>query len=100
MVVELEAPKLELKPGSELKCIVEEEPKGPEVPKVVVVPPEKLVPAGPALVPLPGYPCSAGRRVGPSGSRPGRGTICAKSMTIIRMPYSISRERFKDSSVR
>ena len=42
----------------------------------------------------------AGRRLCPRGSRTGRGTICAKSMTMTRMPNSISRERFSDSSVR
>ena len=55
----------------------------------------KLSPATPALVPLPEKPCSAGRRVWPSGSRTGRGTICAKSMTSTRMPNSISRERLQ-----
>ena len=60
----------------------------------------RLSPAAPALVPLPESPCSAGRRVWPSGSRTGRGTICAKSMTSMRMPNSISRERFRASSVR
>jgi hypothetical protein len=53
-----------------------------------------------ALVPLPEKPCKAGMRSWPSGSRTGRGTICAKSITSMRMPNSISRERLRDSSVR
>ena len=40
------------------------------------------------------------KRLWPNGSRTGRGTSCAKSMTRTRMPNSISRERFRDSSVR
>src|SRR5271170_3677048 len=51
-------------------------------------------------VPIPPVPCIEGRRVWPRISRTGRGTVSAKSCTIMRIPNSISRERFNDSSVR
>src|SRR5580658_1752323 len=72
-------------PGSELKCMVE------PAPRVEVF----------DSVPMPDVPRSAGRRVvSLRALRIGRGTISAKSWPIMRMPNSISRERFKDSSVR
>ena len=51
-------------------------------------------------LPAPGVPRNAGSRLWPRMSRTGRGTSCAKSATMMRMPNSISRERFRDSSVR
>jgi hypothetical protein len=52
-------------------------------------------------VPAPGVPWRGGSLNGdPNTSRTGRGTSCAKSDTITRMPNSISRERFNESSVR
>jgi hypothetical protein len=80
--------KLELKPGPELNCM-------PEV--FEPMPPEVVVPA---LVPLPALPRNAGNSLCPSGSRAGCAVSWAKSITMTRMPNSISRERASDSSVR
>src|SRR3984893_2971218 len=92
-------PKLEpeLKPGPELKLILG---PGLELEEPAPVGAPKL--AGLAVTsPAPGVPITAARRVVlPRISRTGRGTICARSAAIIRMPNSISRERFNDSSVR
>ena len=45
-------------------------------------------------------PRIAGKRPWPRMSRTGRGTACATSCTITRMPNSISRERLSETSVR
>ena len=86
-------PKLDWNPCPESKCIPPE------------LGPEELAPGAesvPAVVPLPGLPLRAamGCPLWLSGSRTGRGTSWAKSITSTRMPNSISRERFIDSSVR
>src|ERR1700753_2746885 len=51
-------------------------------------------------LPAPWVPRRAGRRLCPNMSRTGRGTSWAKSATMMRIPNSISRERFNDCSVR
>ncbi|HTB28388.1 MAG TPA: hypothetical protein VK715_05490 [Steroidobacteraceae bacterium] len=51
-------------------------------------------------VPNPLVPSMAAMRVSPKIGRTGRGTVSAMSCTIMRIPNSISRERFSDSSVR
>ena len=52
-------------------------------------------------LPAPGVPRRGGSLDGPPNmSRTGRGTSCAKSDATTRMPNSISRERFNESSVR
>src|ERR1700735_157069 len=76
-------PELKLKP--ELELDVEPAPKLAEVT---------------VTLPAPGVPWNAGSRLCPNTSRPGRGTISAKWDATMRMPNSISRERFNESSVR
>jgi hypothetical protein len=79
----LDVPELKLKPEFELD--VELAPKLAEVT---------------VTLPAPGVPRKAGSRFCPKISRTGRGTSCAKSDAMTRMPNSISRERFNESSVR
>ncbi len=65
--------------------------------KLIPEPESKLVCA--LSVPKPLVPCMAGKRFSPRMSRTGRGTVSAKSCTRMRIPNSISRERFKEASV-
>src|SRR3984957_4175776 len=81
-------PELELELEVELEVELELEP----------VPPTELGIG--VSVPNPLVPCMAATRVWPMMSRIGRGTVSAMSWTIMRIPNSISRERFSDSSVR
>jgi len=92
-------PELKVKPGLEL------------VPELKLMPEFELdveldVELAPKLaavtvtVPAPGVPRSAKSLFCPNISRTGRCTSCAKSAAMTRMPNSISRERFNDSSVR
>jgi hypothetical protein len=89
-------PELKLKPGllfdPELKLSPLLEPElDPAPPKLAEVT---------VTLPAPGVPWNAGRRCCPKISRTGCGESCAKSDTMTRIPNSISRERFNETSVR
>ncbi|MGC2032396.1 MAG: hypothetical protein WA642_20430 [Steroidobacteraceae bacterium] len=87
---ELKLRLLKLRPELELELEVELE--------LEPVPPTELGIG--VSVPNPLVPSIAATRVCPMMSRTGRGTVSAMSCTIMRIPNSISRERFSDSSVR
>ena len=78
-------PELKLMPELELELALELAPRLAEVT---------------VTLPAPGVPRNAGSLLCPRISRTGRGTSCAKSATMMRMPNSISRERLSESSVR
>src|ERR1700722_16827952 len=88
-------PELKLRPGlglePELKLRPEFEPDAVLAPRLAEVT---------VTLPAPGVPRNAGSLPCPNISRTGRGASCAKSDAITRMPNSISRERFNESSVR
>src|SRR5882724_12003499 len=81
-------PELKVRPGLDLPEFELDVEIAPKLAEVTVT------------LPAPGVPRKAGSRFCPKISRTGRGTSCAKSDAMTRMPNSISRERFNESSVR
>ena len=84
-------PELKLSPDRELEPALKLEP---------VLEFELKVEMGAVTVPAPAVPRIAGSRFCPKISRTGCGESCAKSDAMTRIPNSISRERFNETSVR